>query len=339
MKMSKSIKDYKDAMDNIRISDSFYKRTESLLTEMPEIKLDKRPALSAGKITAVLSAAAACLILAFGIKFVIERNGDITEVVTEVSEATQVTEVTETASPVINELSETEQGDMVGAAADNSAQIHANSEEPAAETRPSDTKTKDTAPAQTQSPLNLPTPAHGNAHTSAVSSPAVTDAPADAPEVSPAAEARTQAQTEAAAEAVPLLKDINYGRVTVEITPYFDMGSIKSGENPVKKTGEDCKQIIEFIAGLTETSREISNYSFTSIFSIQIADENIGVTFYSIYVTDLNAVVITKHDENGQVRETYAANSSDYEALKHILFLQFGTEGEYELFSNLISGK
>ncbi len=339
MKMSKSIKDYKDAMDNIRISDSFYKRTESLLTEMPEIKLDKRPALSAGKITAVLSAAAACLILAFGIKFGIERNGDITEVVAEVSEATQVTEVTETASPVINELSETEQGDMVGVAADNSAQIHANSEEPAAETHPSDTKTKDTAQAQTQSPLNLPTPAHGNAHTSAVSSPAVTDAPADAPEVSPVAEARTQAQTEAAAEAVPLLKDINYGRVTVEITPYFDMGSIKSGENPVKKTGEDCKQIIEFIAGLTDTSREISNYSFTSIFSIQIADENIGVTFYSIYVTDLNAVVITKHDENGQVRETYAASSSDYEALKHILFLQFGTEGEYELFSNLISGK
>lgn len=336
MKMSKSIKDYKDAMDNIRISDSFYKRTESLLTEMPEIKLDKKPVMSAGKITAVLSAAAACFIMAFGIKFVIERNGDITEVQTETSEITEITEmteVTETAPPVIDELSETDQGDMVGVAADNGAQSLTNSEEAATETPQSDTKTKDTSPTQTQAPLKVPAPAPASVNPSAVRDPAVTTASAKTPEKH-AAEARTEA-----AETVPLLSDISYEHVTVEITPYFDMGSIKSGENPVKKSGEDCKPIIEFIAGLTETSREISNYSFTSIFSLQIADENIGVTFYSIYVTDLNAVVITKHDTNGQVRETYAANSSDYEALKHILFLQFGTEGEYELFSNLISGK
>lgn len=333
MKMSKSIKDYKDAMDNIRISDSFYKRTESLLTEMPEIKLDKKPVMSAGKITAVLSAAAACLILAFGVKFVIERNGNITEVTIETSEITEMTEVTETAPPVIDELSETSQGDMVGVAADNGAQSLPNSEEAATETPQSDTKTKDTSSAQTQAPLKVPAPAPASVNPSAVRDPAVTTASAKTPEKY-AAEARTEA-----AETVPLLSDISYEHVTVEITPYFDMGSIKSGENPVKKSGEDCKPIIEFIAGLTETSREISNYSFTSIFSLQIADENIGVTFYSIYVTDLNAVVITKHDANGQVRETYAANSSDYEALKHILFLQFGTEGEYELFSNLISGK
>lgn len=329
MKMSKSIKDYKDAMDNIKISDSFYKRTESLLTEIPEIKLDKKPVMSAGKVTAVLSAAAACFILAFGVKFAIERNNDITEVLTENSEVTEVTEVTETAPPLINELSEAELEDMVGVAADSDAQSLPNSEGASQ----SDTKTKDTQPTQTQAPLKVQSPAPANVNPSAVSDPAVTAAPVKTSENHSA-----EAQPEAA-ETVPLLRDISYEHVTVEITPYFDMGSIKSGENPVKKTGEDCKPIIEFIAGLTETSREISNYSFTSIFSLQISDENIGVTFYSIYVTDLNAVVITKHDTNGQVRETYAANSSDYEALKHILFLQFGTESEYELFSNLISGK
>lgn len=331
--MSKSIKDYKDAMDNIKISDSFYKRTESLLTEIPEIKLDKKPVMSAGKITAVLSAAAACFILAFGVKFAIERNDDITEVLTETSEVTEVTEVTETAPPVINEFSESEHGDMVGVAADSDAQSLPNSEGAAAGASQSDIETKDTQPTQTQAPLKVQSPAPVNVNPSAVSDPAVTTAPVNTSENHTA-----EAQSEAA-ETVPLLRDISYEHVTVEITPYFDMGSIKSGENPVKKTGEDCKPIIEFIAGLTETSREISNYSFTSIFSLQISDENIGVTFYSIYVTDLNAVVITKHDTNGQVRETYAANSSDYEALKHILFLQFGTESEYELFSNLISGK
>lgn len=335
MKMSKSIKDYKDAMDNIRISDSFYKRTESLLTEMPEIQLDKKPVMSAGKITAVLSAAAACFILAFGIKFAVERNGGITEIVTETSVITETTEVTETAPPIINELSETGGENMVGVAADSYAQNISGGEGAAAETAPPDTKPKETASGQAGSAVNSPAPAPAAASPSAAPAPAVTSAPAKAPDTSrPAAEMRTEA-----AETVPLLRDINYDYVTVEITPYFDMGSIKSGENPVKKTGEDCRSIIEFIAGLTETSREISNYSFTSIFSLQISDENIGVTFYSIYVTDLNAVVITRHDSNGQVRETYAANSSDYEALKHILFLQFGTEDEYELFSNLISGK
>lgn len=336
MKMSKSIKDYKDAMDNIRISDSFYKRTEALLTEMPEIEIDKRPVISAGRITAALSAAAACLILAFGVKFAIERNGDITEITAETSEVTETTEITETAPPVIDELSETERDGMAGVAAAGSAQTTiSGSEMNSTETAPTDTETKETTAGSAQAPLKAPEPAQASANSSAPPSPAVTSAPVGNPENS-----TEQANAEsAAAEDVPLLSDISYEHVTVEITPYFDMGSIKSGENPVKKKGEDCKPIIEFIAGLTETSREISNYSFTSIFSLQIADENIGVTFYSIYVTDLNAVVITKHGTNGQVRETYAANKSDYEALKHILFLQFGTEDEYELFSNLISGK
>lgn len=333
MKMSKSIKDYKDAMDNIRISDSFYKRTETLLTEMPEIEIGKKPVISAGRVTVALSAAAACLILAFGVKFVIERNGDITEVTTETSVITETTEVTETASPVIDELSETERSGIGGVAADSGAQSLSGSEKDTAETFPSDTETKETTTEHTQAPLKTTTPAPAYVNPSAAPAPAVTTAPVKIPENS------AEKVIAEAAETVPLLRDISYEHVTVEITPYFDMGSIKSGENPVKKKGEECKPIIEFIAGLTETSREISNYSFTSIFSLQIADENIGVTFYSIYVTDLNAVVITRHDADGQVRETYAANSSDYEALKHILFLQFGTEDDYELFSNLISGK
>lgn len=333
MKMSKSIKDYKDAMDNIRISDSFYKRTESLLTELPEIELGKKPVMSAGKITAALSAAAACLIVAFGVKFAVERNSGITSVETEITEVTEITEITETAPPLIDAIAETEQDDMLGVAADGDIAVHSDTDIVSqTETAEPKTETQASATVQMQSPAVVSAapaaaPTVGTNNGSAKASETVV--PESAQETSESAPAET----------VPLLRDINYDYVTVEITPYFDMGTIKSGENPVKKKGEDCKPIIEFIAGLTETSREISNYSFTSLFSLQIADENIGVTFYSIYVTDLNAVVITRHDFNGQVRETYAANSSDYEALKHILFLQFGTEDEYELFSNLISGK
>lgn len=335
MKMSKSIKDYKDAMDNIRISDSFYKRTESLLTELPEIDIGRKPTISSGKITAFLSAAAACLIVAFGVKFAVERSDNITTVETEITEITETVTVTDTAPPIIDDLSETESDDLfekVDGDADQPVQASPTTAQgaPAAHNNTPDTTaappTTEPAPtAKTQAPVsgnNAGTDPVGN---TAASATAVPDS--------------KQTTGGTSAETVPLLRDISYEHVTVEITPYFDMGSIKSGENPVKKQGEDCKPIIEFIAGLTETSREISNYSFTSLFSMQIADESIGVTFYSIYVTDLNAVVITKHDVNGQVRETYAANSSDYEALKHILFLQFGTEDEYELFSSLISGK
>lgn len=323
--MSKSIKDYKDAMDNIKISESFYKRTESLLTELPEIEIGKKPVLSAGRITAALSAAAACLIVAFGVKFALERNDNITTVETEITEITEVTDVTETAPPIIDDISETDENDEMFDAdydeigVDAAPAVHNDTPDTPP---PTDTVTVTQPPA----PAN---PASGGEKTAA---PISTAAP----------ESRKTTQTTASSapeETVPLLSDISYEHVTVEITPYFNMGSIKSGENPVKKTGEDCKSIIEFIGGLTETSREISNYSFTSLFSMQIADESIGVTFYSIYITDLNAVVITKHGANGQVRETYAVNSSDYEALKHILFLQFGTEDDYELFSSLVSGK
>lgn len=331
MKMSKSIKDYKDAMDNIKISDSFYKRTESLLTELPEIEIGKKPVMSAGKVTAALSAAAACLLVAFGVKFALERDSGITTV-TEVTDITEITEVTGTAPPIINSLTEAEQDDIANVAADGmDIQVHSDNDfdgGAAVTSAPlSETQTQTQAPVKTSAPpVSAANPAAGGDNAAAVqktSETAVSEAAGDT----------------AAAETVPLLSDISYEHVTVEITPYFDMGNIKSGENPVKKEGEDCKPIIEFIAGLTETSREIGNYSFTSLFSLRIADESIGVTFYSIYVTDLNAVVITKHGTDGQIRETYAANSSDYEALKHILFLQFGTEDEYELFSNLISGK
>lgn len=336
MKMSKSIKDYKDAMDSIRISDSFYKRTESLLTELPEIDIGKKPVISSGRITAFLSAAAACLIVAFGVKFAVERSDNITTVETEITEITETVTVTaaDTAPPIIDSLAETDGDELFEKAAgdaDRAVQVS-----PIAQGAPAvHNNTPDTtaAPPATESDPTTKTqaPAAGNnAGADPVGNTAASATAVPDPK-------QTTAVT--SAETVPLLRDISYEHVTVEITPYFDMGSIKSGENPVKKQGEDCKPIIEFIAGLTETSREIGNYSFTSIFSLQIADESIGVTFYSIYVTDLNAVVITKHDVNGQVRETYAANSSDYEALKHILFLQFGTEDEYELFSSLISGK
>lgn len=336
MKMSKSIKDYREAMDSVKISDSFYKRTETLLNEFSEIKLEeKKPALSAGRITAGLFAAAACVLFVFGVRAA--RRTDTIEITTE--ESASLTDMTgadgetgtDTASPVIDDLdggAGFEEDMAAGVAEDADDDIEPNDAERDTAATSVTTKAAEEAASPVESVITAnPASSGDNEAASEQTLPTASDE-------------KTVRQTEAA-ETVPLFSDISYEYVTVEITPYFDMGTVKSGENPVKLKGTDCKDIIEYIGALTEDEKTVKmgNYSFSSLFSLQIADENMGLMFYSIYVTDNNMLVITRHEAGGQTRLTYGLNPEDYEALKHILFLQFGSEEDYELFKNLISGK
>ncbi len=340
MKMSKSIKDYREAMDSVKISDSFYKRTETLLNELSEVKLEeKKPALSAGRITAGLFAAAACVLFVFGVRAA--RQTDNIEITTE--ESVSVTEVTgtdgetgtNTASPIIDDLDGGEgfEEDMEVGIAENSDEIEPNAAGQDTYETSVTTKTTEgtTASSETVTTAN-PTSGSGNNVTTSAPAPVQTPPPASG---------EGAAQQSETSETVPLFSDISYEYVTVEITPYFNMGTVKSGEKPVKLKGTDCEDIIEYIGVLTEDEKTVKmgNYSFSSLFSLQIADENMGLTFYSIYVTDNNMLVITRHEAGGQTRVTYGLNPDDYEALKHILFLQFGSEEDYELFKNLVSGK
>ncbi len=369
--MSKSIKDYREAMDNIKISDSFYKRTENLLTEMSEAsetRLEKRRTFSAGRIAALMSAAAACIIAAVGFRAAISgrtETGELTEA-TVLTEVCGTAEVTDTASPLIDDIAIREDSDLDGGvpvsqSEQGAAKAADGGDTVGSETDGTGTAEAGTAEAGTAEAVAETTAPAVTTTAAPVSKPAVTAATASAAPVKPKDSGVTGAGDHAApteatdketdkttaphteqtapAETVPLLSDVNFDAAMVEITPYFDMGNIKSGENAVKKTGAECKDIIGFISGITETSHEIGNYSFTSLFSLQITDSGTGTTLYNIYVTDLNAVVITKHDDAGQTRFTYGVNASDYEALKHVLFLQFGAEDDYELFSSLISGK
>ncbi len=365
MKMSKSIKDYREAMDNIKISDSFYKRTETLLTELnktSETKIEKRRTFSAGRIAALMSAAAACIIAAVGFRAALSdstETGELTEA-TVLTEVCGTAEVTDTASPLIDDIAVQEDADFDGgipAPQNGQGVAQAGSD---ADGEVNSTETTGKTAAETAAPETVSSAPETSVTASKTSVTAATTA---APPVKPqnpgvlptAGDPAAPAETTAAketditsaplmeqavpTETVPLLSDINFDAAMVEITPYFDMGNIKSGENAVKKTGAECKDIIGFISGITQTSHEIGNYSFTSLFSLQITDSVTGTTIYNIYVTDLNTVVITKHDDAGQTRVTYGVNASDYEALKHVLFLQFGAEDDYELFSSLISGK
>lgn len=88
----RSIKDYKEAMDNIRISEDFYERSKALLDGLPEDMpaglpnglpdngaakariYEKKPVFTGKKITAVLMAAAACMMFVFGVRLAVENG-------------------------------------------------------------------------------------------------------------------------------------------------------------------------------------------------------------------------------------------------------------------------
>lgn len=356
-KMSRSIKEYKDAMDSIKISDSFYKRTETLLNELPEAEIEKKPFYASKKITAGIMAAAACIICIIGIRTVTDlRNENI-----ESSGETGLTEITMetteqmTAPEIIDSLDEDDAidemliEDDIVAYEDIAEDSVADDAYDTSEYDEGGGTAAETVP-QTAQPISggagvssyTGSQESGTVVTSSVPTdgdPETEDVPEDETDTKDGGAVGHSESNAGGIDNVPLLKDISFENVTVEITPYFDMDNIVSGESSVKKNGTECQWLIEFISEISENSHEISNYSFKSLFSLQITDETIGVNFYSIYVTDLNTIVITKHGADGQKRYTYGVSADKYTELKKNLFLMFGKESDYELFENLVSGK
>lgn len=392
MKMSKSIHDYKEAMDNIKISESFYKRTEVLLTEIPEVKIEKRPVISGRRISAVIMSAAACVICLFGVKLAID--GRRTDIVTETASGTEVGEtdisvnreadeliddfgeydnagiVAESITPGSND-GEQEQDSPVGiapaaanptagteadtakttaAASETTVTTAASQTTTASEKRvvqgldPYGTPSADTpsepndAGGDEEPALAMPNPGASGGVGADSGEVVDTDIMEDAEDMEN--DEAAPAAVSAKAETAPLFSELSLDNTTVDITPYFSMGNIKSGEGTIKKSGTEFKPILDLIAGMDSSATKIGNGSFTSLFSIRIYDENIDLEFYSIYLTNHESIVITKHSPDGsQVRETYALRREYYESIKHSLFLLFGAEGDYELFTNLIGGK
>lgn len=389
MKMSKSINDYKEAMDNIKISESFYKRTEVLLTEIPEVKIEKRPAVSGRRISAVIMSAAACVICLFGVKLAVDgrQAGIVTETVTDMDSGDVCGDITETgreADKLIDDFTEYDD-DIIAesdsfildggddgngqGAPENTKPVAVNpmtSTEtepaetkppaPAAETKPvtttaatekrvvpgidpysSSTNTQSDPTNSGEEPAALPNPGASGGVSADGAEIEDTEVMDDADEetgydeVSPAS---------APTVSDKLFSELSLNNITVDITPYFDMGDIKSGEGTLKNSGTEFKPILDLIANMDTSATKIGNGSFTSLFSIRVYDENIDLEFYSIYLTNHESIVITKHSPDGsQVRETYALRKEYYEYVRHQLFLLFGAEGDYELFTNLIGGK
>lgn len=389
MKMNKSINDYKEAMDNIKISESFYKRTETLLTELPEVKIEKRSVISGRRVSAVIMSAAACVICLFGVKLAVDgrQSGIVAETAADGEEAVSLEEITEDneADELIDDLAEYDDADITaesispdsldgGNAQDGGSKPIAVNPAASAETEaPSrtsaQTSANTTAPPPAAEPKTASSAAEGRvvegidpyggsqnsaepkdkdsgeAPAAGVPNPTAFGNPgvdSDGVDIMDEEDEYAEAAPTALASESLLFGELSLENVTVDVTPYFDMESIKSGESTIKKSGAEFKPILDLMSDISKepSVTKINNGSFTSVFSIRIYDANIDLDFYSIYLTNSSTIVITKHSPNGsQSRETYALREEHYEAIRHQLFLLFGSESEYELFLNLASGK
>lgn len=329
MKMSRSIKDYKDAMDSIKISDSFYKRTENLLNDLSEDEIEKKPFRISNKVTAGIMAAAACIVCVIGIRVVLDVREDNIESSAETSLTRITTEITTDVASVPELIdipegfSEDEELEAaVGDAADNPVDPTA----PAAEAAPEDKSADDPVQEDT-----------GIAYISG-QGPYLT-IPAEDEE--DRQEAENIGYPDISVEGIkdiPDIKDIDPESVDIEITPYFDMDNVVSGEGAIKKSGTDSADVLELIKEAAENSPTEENSGFSSVFMVEIIGKDSGKVFYSIYITDSGDMVTTKHS-SPQERITYRLTAESYDSICRTLFLMFGEEEDYDLFISMTAGK
>jgi len=336
MKMSKSIKDYKDAMDSVKISDSFYKRTEVLLNESSNMEIVKSSPSKIKVITRSVIAAAACLLLGFGVKTVIDNRAEtdtavVTEIVQETTVVTVPVTVPETASPVIDRIEEgggfiNDSGVLVG---EMPAIPEEEIDDAAEETVAVNPTVAGTENKLTSDNDDIPTVEEEEIEEAVEAAPI---APVETTATTAAREGYPEMAEPQGAANIPPLSEMAKENVSVKITPYFDRGAIKSGENPVTKSGSEFSQLISTISAVIDVSPTGENESFKSLFLIQLSDSTSGITYYSIYVTDASTMVVTRHDIDNQKRFTYGLSKSDYDAVLRQLYVQFGNENEYEFF-------
>ena len=340
MKMSRSIKDYKDAMDSVKISDSFYKRTEVLLKESSEMEITKNSSSKIRLVSRAVMAAAACLLVAFGVKTVIDSRTTDSSVVTEMiaQETTVVTvPVTqpETASPVIDRPEDedflNDSGVQVGVMHDIPENgTDTDSDADYVNQKPEDAKNDDTeAEADTDDVAAVEETVTEEAAPKVTAETALTTVKEGYPEM---AEPK-------GTENIPPLSEAAVDTVSVEITPYFDMGEIRSGENPVMKNGSEFSEVISAIASVTSVRPAEENEAFTAVFLVQLSEAETGLNYYTIYVTDASTLVVTRHDIDNQKRFTYELKEADYDKIIRLLYENFGAPNEYEYFRRTKVGK
>lgn len=330
--MSKSIKQYKGAMDSIKISDSFMKRTETLLKDIPVQKENINPQSKwkVNKITLTSCAGlAACIIAVIALKTGLS-NSDIeaNDTASPISETytyydSAITE-TETATERVMLQIEEEEMNIDGIGPIENADAGAGS----AETSTSaSSKTE-----QTTSAVSTAAPKQPAAETAAINEfQAVTEN--DAVQTG---EAEISADLVEPAPEAKLLYDINYDNSNIELQTYIS----ELNNSSQTLSSDTARTIIMNIANIAYNTQLTSTKTkFSSEFVLTVTDKTTDEESFTIYLTTNQSIVITSHLQTGQTRKTYLLSSSDYTSIEKQLYLCFGSENDYEAFAALKSGK
>lgn len=330
--MSKSIKQYKDAMDSIKISDSFMKRTETLLKDIPLQKenINPQPKWKVNKITlASCAGLAACIIAVIALKTGLSnRDIEANDTASPISETytyydSAITE-TETATERVMLQIEEEEMNIDGIEPIENADAGAGS----AETSTSaSSKTE-----QTTSAASTATPTQSAAETAAINEfQAVTEN--DAVQTG---EAEISADLVEPAPEAKLLYDINYDNSNIELQTYIS----ELNNSSQTLSSDTARTIILNIANIAYNTQLTSTKTkFSSEFVLTVTDKTTDEESFTIYLTTNQSIVITSHLQTGQTRKTYLLSSSDYTSIEKQLYLCFGSENDYEAFAALKSGK
>lgn len=330
--MSKSIKQYKDAMDSIKISDSFMKRTETLLKDIPVQKenINPQPKWKVNKITlASCAGLAACIIAVIALKTGLS-NSDIeaNDTASPISETytyydSAITE-TETATERVMLQIEEEEMNIDGIGLIENADAGADSAE-----------TSTSASSKTEQTTSA-------ASTAAPKQPAAETAAINEFQAVPENGAAQTGEAEISAdlvEPVPeakLLYDINYDNSNIELQTYIS----ELNNSSQTLSSDTARTIILNIANIAYNTQLTSTKTkFSSEFVLTVTDKTTDEESFTIYLTTNQSIVITSHLQTGQTRKTYLLSSSDYTSIEKQLYLCFGSENDYEAFAALKSGK
>lgn len=329
--MSKNINQYKSAMDNIRMSESFAKRTETLLKEIPEnketVSIGKSSRLSPGRI--ILTAGtglAACLLIAAAIRGNVLKDTESTAVTTE----SQVV-ITEITTEVV-----TLETEAVYVEIDDSAVIDEETDEKYRDELDR-LEEEQTSPTTTTTAQLQKVPAAGE-------TPQKENDAALSPAIVEAVEEEDDANTDGGVPAIGLtgaaqnnrtLYDIDFSNASMELQSYVN----NSAETDITVDSVDkIRDLTAFVGDIVyATPLTEQHKDFTSEFVINISEN--GKESFTIYVTELNSVVITVHYEDHQERTEYLLSKEKYREIEKMLYLFFGTESDYEAFLALKSGK
>ena len=329
--MSKSIKQYKQAMDNIKISDSFSQRTEVLLKEMSSAE----KITSSGKKSGIRYitfaagiAAAACAALVFTLNP--DILGDNIETADTVIESTaKVTEVTPASETIYIDI-ETDNNiyTALPAAAPDETEY-------AEETKPLVTVSE--APAETSV------------------SPVMAAVPETAETSSPAAVQKETVIEEEAAEEFPKIKhlyDIDFTNTEISLTSYLNSGltaeihsysaeddtavyeeAAPSGMNFLILDEKSAEDAVSMIADAVYSAPVVDGKEIVSTeFVIDITNLTTDKTAFTINMCYDKTIEVIVYEQDKSFCTFYAVADHDFIEIEKHLFLKFGSLSQYEKF-------